>query len=403
MAALLYELGLALVVITVAGVVASKLRQSVVPIYLLVGVLVGPFAPEVGGYSLSLISDGSTIYTVLELFGTLGIVFLLFFIGLEFNFERLLASRERIVSAGVIDFGINFGIGLVLGFALGLSLITSFFLAGVVYISSSAVITKTLLDLGWIADPESEAILGVLVFEDIVIAVYLALLGAIVLGSGGSGGVLVALGTAGIFLVGLVALAAVGTPLLERAYDVKSDERFLLQVVAAAIFVAGLATQFGVSDAVAAFFLGAAFGGTSHAERIERVITSERDLYAAVFFFVIGLGTDFSVIIENIEVVALLAVVTAASKLVSGYYSGKAFGLSERRSTRVAAAMVTRGEFSLVIAALAAMPSAPPEVRATIPPLTVGYVLVMSVLGTVLMRQSGAVERVFAWRPGQSA
>jgi CPA2 family monovalent cation:H+ antiporter-2 len=402
MAALLLEAGVVFAVLAVGGALAGRLRQSVIPAYILAGLLVGPNAPTVGGVDLAVVQTREFVTLLSEL----GIVFLLFFVGLEFNLERLAASRERILRAGAIDLGINGVVGLALGLALGFSVLGAVFLAGVVYISSSAVITKSLIDLGWIADPESDAILGTLVFEDVAIAVYLAVLAALV-GTGeatvvgdlatatGLPDPAVRLGVAAVVVVALVALSTHGTAVLDRLLATDSTEQFLLRTVAAAVLVGGIALAAGVSEAVAAFFLGAAFGATDHVERIERVIASERDLYAAVFFLSIGLGTDPGPVAAVALPVVVLVVVTTASKLVSGFLGGRAYGLDRRRSTRVALAMVARGEFSLVIAGLAAtVPAA--ELGGAIQPLVVGYVLAMSVLGTVLMRLSDPINRLVA-------
>jgi CPA2 family monovalent cation:H+ antiporter-2 len=386
---LLLEAGVVFAIIAVGGAVATRIDQSVIPAYIVAGILLGPNAPEIAGYSLAVVDTSEFV----DLLAELGIVFLLFFIGLEFNLDRLMASRDRIVRAGVLDLAINFTVGFGLGILFGFSAFEALFLAGIVYISSSAVITKSLIDLGWIADPESEAILGVLVFEDVVIAVYLAALSAVALSAGGIEGIARSLGVAFGFLIALVALAAYGTDLLERAFDVRSDEVFLLRIVGLVVLVGGVALAAGVSEAVAAFFLGAAFGGTEHAHRIERVITSERDIYAAVFFFAIGLTTDPRLFPAVAVPLAVLVVVSTASKLVSGYYGGRFYGLSERRSIRASLALVARGEFSLVIATLAVAAGGSTALSSTIPAIAVGYVLAMSVLGTVLMRYSRVIER----------
>jgi CPA2 family monovalent cation:H+ antiporter-2 len=398
MATLLLQAGVVFAVVALGGALATRVDQSVIPAYIVAGILVGPEVPALVGVPFVLVESQEFITLLSEL----GIVFLLFFIGLEFNLDRLLASRSQIASAGTIDLLINGVVGLALALLFGFGPVEALFLAGVVYISSSAIITKTLIDLEWIADPETEAILGTLVFEDVVIAVYLAILGALVLGGGGPTDTLLALGRAGVVLVALVLLAFYGTGLLERVLSVRSDEQFLLRVVGSAVLVGGLALSMGVSEAVAAFFLGAAFGGTEHAERIERVITSERDLYAAVFFFAIGLATDPGVVVDVAVPLAVLVVATTASKLVSGYLGGQRYGLSKRRSIRVALAMVARGEFSLVLAALAASAGTTPALRETIPALAVGYVLVMSVVGTTLMRYSHVVERWAGTAPAQT-
>lgn len=395
MATVLLEAGIVFAVLAVGGALATRVRQSVIPAYILAGLVVGPAA-------LGLVETREFV----ELFRELGIVFLLFFVGLEFNLDRLVENRERVVRAGSIDLAVNAPVGFAVALVLGFSVFEAVFVAGIVYISSSAVITKSLLDLGWIADPESETVLSVLVFEDVVIAVYLAALAAVVGVGAGQAGVVtdvvtatglpapaVRLALAMVVILALVMLAFVGTPVLERLLDVESSEQFLLVVVGAAVLVGGLALAAGVSEAVAAFFLGAAFGSTSHGDRIESVIASERDLFAAVFFFSIGLETDPRAVAGVVGPLAVLVVVTTASKLLSGYLGGRAYGLSTRRSVRTAVAMVARGEFSLVVAALAVSAGTTPELAETVPALAVGYVLVMSVLGTTLMRYSRVVER----------
>ncbi|WP_435197581.1 cation:proton antiporter [Natronomonas sp. EA1] len=373
----LLEAGIVFAVLALGGAIALRARQSVIPAYILAGILVGPFGA-------GLVETREFIVLLREL----GIVFLLFFIGLEFNLDRLLAARKRVVRAGGADLLINGTVGLVVGVVLGFTLFESLFVAGIVTISSSAVITKTLIDLGWIADPEAEAILTVLIVEDVAVAVYLAVLAAVALG-GSPEGSAISLAISIAVIVALTVLAFKGTGILERLLDTDSDEQFLLRIVGMAVLVSGLALAAGVSEAVAAFFLGAAIGGTEQAHRVERVITSERDLYAAVFFLAIGLDTNPGLLPAVALPLAVLVVATTASKLASGYMGGRAYGLDTRRSTRVALGLVARAEFSLVIAALAVQAGVDSRIVA----LAVGYVLVMSVLGTVLMRHSDPVER----------
>ncbi|MFC7235068.1 cation:proton antiporter [Halosegnis marinus] len=385
MAAVLLEAGIVFAALAVGGAVAARVDQSVIPAYIVAGLLLGPASPIA---PLRLVETTEFI----ELLRELGVVLLLFFIGLEFNLSRLAAARTKVLRAGGIDMGLNGLVGLGLGLAFGFSVFESVLLAGVVAISSSAVITKSLIDLGWIADPESEAILGVLVAEDIVVAVYLAVVAAVAVG-GTPASIGRSLAVSLAVVAALVLLAARGTALLERLFETDSDELFLLRTVGLAALVGGLALSAGVSEAVAAFFLGAAVGTTSHVGRIERLIVSERDLYAAVFFFAVGLETDLGALGAVALPLVVLVVLSAASKLVSGYVGGRAYGLDERRSTRVALALVARGEFSLVIAAIALSVGATELVA-----LTVGYVLVMSVLGTTLMRYSGRIERTVVAR-----
>jgi CPA2 family monovalent cation:H+ antiporter-2 len=381
--ALLLEAGAVFATLAVAGAVARRIGLSVIPFYLVGGILVGPaVAGELGGPAI-------LERQFVTLFAELGIVLLLFFLGLEFSIDRLLESRRRITRAGVVDLA-NLVVGLVIGLAFGWSLLEAFVLGGVVYISSSAIITKSLIDQGWIANAESEPILGTLVFEDLFIALYLAVLSGIMLGGGDVEDAAVDVGLATGFLVALVLLVYFGNELFDRLLDVDSNELFVIRALAAAVLIGGVALELGVSEAVAAFFVGMAVGSTGQSDAVEHLLMPVRDLFAAVFFFWIGLETDPAALVATAGLLVLLVVLTTPTKLVSGYLGGRAYDLDARRSFRVGAGMVTRGEFSLIIATLAAAGSTT-VLTETIPLVTVGYVLAMSVIGTTLMQYSDAV------------
>ncbi|SNZ14972.1 potassium/proton antiporter membrane subunit, CPA2 family [Natronoarchaeum philippinense] len=392
----LIEIGALFVTLALAGTIADRLGQSVIPFYIVGGMLVGehvlgrlaPLTLAVGERSLTIGQPYVAESVFVELGAELGIVFLLFFLGLEFSIDRLLASRERISTAGAIDLGINFPVGVLLGLAIGWSPIEAVLLGGIVYISSSAVITKSLIDLGWIANDESNPILGTLVFEDLFIALYLAIVSAIVVGSGSVADAAIDIGVAVGFLCVLLGGVFYGSDLFQRFLAVDSQEATVLRTVALVVFVAGLALLLDVSEAVAAFFVGMGFSSTDHVHEIEELLMPVRDLFAAVFFFWVGIGTDPSVFADPmlVAVLVLAVLVTTPTKLVSGYLGGRVYDLDERRSLRVGASMVTRGEFSLIIAATIAAAGTGTVMTETIPDLTVGYVLVMSILGTVLMQ-----------------
>jgi len=383
----LVDVGIAFVAIAVAGALALRIGLSVIPAYILVGILVGPnFPTELGPVSLALVpADG-----FFGLLAELGIVFLLFFLGLEFSLDQLFSSWNRIASIGTVDFLVNFGVGVAIGLGFGFGPIETLFIAGIVYISSSAVITKSLIDEGWIANPESEAILGTLVYEDILIAIYLALLTAIALGGGDALDIAGAVGTALLFLGALVALAWYGAGYLDRLLDVRSDESFLLRIVGITVLIAGIALSIDVSEAVAAFFVGTAFSQTDHVERIERIVAPARDLFAAVFFLYIGLTTDVTLIADVVALLVVAVVLTTLTKFVSGTVSGRLYGFDRRRSYRVGIGLVPRGEFSLVIAAIASGVGTG-ALADLVPAFAVGYVLVMSILGTVSIQRADTV------------
>jgi CPA2 family monovalent cation:H+ antiporter-2 len=406
MAAALLELGVMFAAVAVVGALAARLRQSVIPFYILAGVALGPFVAgpltdEYLGRELAVGASAEATHFV-ELGAELGIVFLLFFLGLEFNLDRLLESRDRISAAGTADLVVNFGVGLVLGFALFGSVLPAIVVAGMVYISSSAVITKSLIDLGWIANPESEAILGTLVYEDLFIAVYLAVVTAVVAGGGRIQEAAVSVGIAVVFLLALVGLVHWGTATLERVLATNSTEFIILRVTGLTVLVGGAALALGVSEAVAAFFVGMAVSGTDQVGTVESLLEPVRDVFAAVFFFWIGSVTDPSTLPAVALPVLVAVALTTPAKVLSGFWSGKRYGLSDRRSTRVGLALVTRGEFTLIIAAVVlasaggATGAIPGDLARTLNAFGVGYVLVMSVIGTTLMAHADAIERRIA-------
>ncbi|UPM42659.1 cation:proton antiporter [Halocatena salina] len=385
---LLFEIGIALTGIAVAGTVANRISLSVIPAYIAMGILIGPNEPStIAGISLTLVDQREFIDVVAEL----GIVFLLFFLGVEFSISQLLNDRRRIAKIGSIDFLVNFSLGIGLGLAFGYSLLETFFLAGIVYISSSAVISKSLIESGWVANAESGPILGTLVFEDILIAVYLALLTAVAGGGGTVMDAAVAIGGAFVFLGGLTLIAWYGSSIVEQVFDTDSDELFLLRILGITTLIAGFALTLGLSEAVAAFFVGTAFSETDHIERIESVVTPTRDFFAAVFFFSIGLTTEITLLTDLIWLLLAAVLVTTVGKVISGSLSGRIYRLDRRRSMRVGVGLVPRGEFSLVIATLAASVGTG-ALGGEIPVFAVGYVLVMSVVGTLLIQNA---DRVF--------
>ena len=380
MAASLWEIGIALAALALAGLAANRVSLSVIPAYIVAGILVGPEPPTaLFGVSLQLVSRGEFVAVVAEL----GIVLLLFFLGLEFSVGQLLDDRRRIAAAGTVDLVLNFGAGVALGVLFGRTALETLLIAGAVYISSSAVVTKSIVDEGWVANPEAGPILGTLVFEDLAIAVYLALVAALVTGTDGPTDAALDVAWAFAFLGAVALVAWYGSDLVERVFDLPNDELFLLHVLGATTLIAGAALATGVSEAVAAFFVGTAFSGTPHVERIEDVVAPVRDLFAAVFFFAIGLTTDVTLLADVAGLLVVAVVLTTVAKLVSGTASGRVYGLDATRSLRTGIGLVPRAEFSLVIAALAA--GAGGTLAAVVPAFTVGYVLAMSLLGTVMI------------------
>src|ERR1700752_1128138 len=206
-----------------------RLRFSVVPFLILAGMAVGPHAPKIGPFDFRFIESAPLI----EFMGRVGVLFLLFYLGLEFSVSRLIKSGRSIVVGGSIYIGINFVLGLGYAALLGWPMREVLVAAGITTISSSAIVAKVLFDLRRTANPETELILGIIMFEDIFLAVYLSLVSGIVLsGATSIVGMLTSAGLALAFILGSIVLGRLLTPVLNRTLRIRSNEAFLLVIFA---------------------------------------------------------------------------------------------------------------------------------------------------------------------------
>jgi CPA2 family monovalent cation:H+ antiporter-2 len=251
-------------------------------------------------------------------------------------------------------------------------------MAGVTYAASSGIAAKLLTDLGRLGNRETPVILSLLVLEDLAMAFYLPILTALLAGAGLVQDVVAGgLAIMAIAVVLVVALRLGGV--INRLVFSADDEVLLLAVFGLALLVAGIADRLGVSGAVGAFLIGIALSGRV-AEGARTVLTPLRDLFAAVFFVFFGLTTNPALIPPVLLPAALLALVTMATKLATGWWAASRAGIGARGRVRAGTAIVARGEFNIVIAGLAA------GVQARLGPLAAAYVLLMAVAGPVLAR-----------------
>ena len=370
-----------------ASVLAGWLRLSAIPIFIIAGILLGP---SPGFPTIIEPSEGT------DLLARLGIVLLLFFLGLEFSLDRLTAARRMVVLGGLIDLVLNAGLGLAVGIILLGATPEAVLLAGLIYISSSGIVTRALFDLRRLGDDETDLVLGVLVFEDLAIAVFLGVAAA--LASGESVGAPEIVATAGIALAFVVAFLIVGRwahhaidaigPRLDR-------EQLLLGALAIALGGAALAEAAGLSEAVGALLAGILLSGSEVRNQIEQQLLGLRDFAAAIFFFAFGLEVDLGEAPDVANWLLLAVPLAVAGKLVAGYLAGRSTGFTSRESVNVGAALVARGEFTIILAAVAAGGAAlDPEFRELVGPFAGLFVLATAVVGVVLMRESRRIGRL---------
>jgi CPA2 family monovalent cation:H+ antiporter-2 len=253
-------------------------------------------------------------------------------------------------------------------------------LGGVTYISSSGIIAKVLAELKRLDEPETTSIVSVLVLEDLAMAVYLPIVAVLLTGGNAREiitSVSIAIGTVGTILV--VALRY-GREISELFLH-ESDEIILLTTLGIVILVGGLAERLQVSAAIGAFLVGIALSGPI-AEKSQRLLGPLRDLFAATFFFFFGLKIDPRTLPAVMPVAIALGVVSALTKVLTGYWAGRRAGIDRRGRIRAGMTLVARGEFSIVIAGLGA------GLSPLLGPVAAAYVLFLAVVGPVLARVS---------------
>jgi CPA2 family monovalent cation:H+ antiporter-2 len=367
---LFLELGGLVLVLGVLARLAAAIRLSPIPLYLLAGLAVGK-----GGLVPLVTSDD-----FVEIGADIGIVLLLLMLGLEYSGRQLIAGLRTTAPAGLLDLGLNFTPGLVAGLLLGLGAVPSLFLGGVTYISSSGVAAKLVGDLGWLGNRETPVVLSILVFEDLVMAVALPVLGAVALGGtllGATAAVAVAL-TAVVLILALAVRH--GDRISHLAFS-GSDEVNLLTLMGITLVVAGAAEHLHVSAAVGAFLVGIGVSGKA-ADQARVLISPLRDLFAAVFFVFFGLSIDAATIPAVLLPVSVLVVVSALTKVITGGAAAAWGGVTPRGRRRAGTALIARGEFSIVIAGLGLAAGGDRRLA----PLAAAYVLLTAVIGPIAAR-----------------
>jgi CPA2 family monovalent cation:H+ antiporter-2 len=364
----------------------SRVGLPTIPFFMAAGILFGPNTP-----GIILVENPAD----LELFAAVGLIMLLFHLGLEFSLRDLIDGGPRLVGAGAIYLALNVGGGFLFGFALGWGLAEALVIAGAVGISSSAIVTKVLIDLERLANPETRLILGIIVVEDIFLALYLALLQPVLGQASGAVESFALVGRAFLFLVVLFSIARFGARFVERLLGSGDDEELLTVVfVGLAVVVAGFAEEIGVSDAIGAFMVGLILAETKQSSLIERLVLPLRDAFAAVFFFVFGLSIDPGSLGPVVVPVAIAVVLTLWLNIAAGIACSRINGLGRRQASNVGFTILGRGEFSLILASLAVAAGLDDRIG----PFVALYVLILAIGSPVLASRSKELARLIPAR-----
>lgn len=368
LSSLFLELGGVAIGLALLARLASRLGISSIPFFLLGGLACGS-----GGWVPLDLSKG-----FIQLGAEVGVLLLLFMLGLEYSGEELQHSLLGGFSGILIDFVLNFPPGVIAGRLLGWALLPSLLLGGITFVSSSGIISRVLNELGRAGSPETSTVLSILVFEDLAMAVYLPVVDTQI-GGGGTSRMVLSAGVALIAVFTALFLATRYGRKLSTYIEHQSDEVILLSVLGIVLFVAGVAHWLKVSAAIGAFLVGIAVSSPI-TEPSRRLIGPLRDLFAAAFFFFFGMEIDPRTIAPVLGVAVALAAATALTKILTGYWASWKLRFDKRLRLRAGLTLVARGEFSIVIAGLAA--AAEPQLAT----LSAAYVLLMAVLGPLLAR-----------------
>ncbi|KMY85621.1 Potassium/proton antiporter RosB [Candidatus Paraburkholderia calva] len=336
------------VIMAIAGVVTvlfHRMRQPVVLGYIVAGVIIGPYTPP-----FNLIHDEATIQTL----GELGVVFLMFSLGLEFRLRKLFRVGAMAFVAALSEIVLMIWVGYEIGRWFDWSVMDSLFLGAMLAISSTTIIVKALSELGMKGENFAQLVFGILIVEDILAIAMLVLLSGIAQTGSVSAGV--AAITLGKLLLFMTVSLVVGILIVPRALDYVtrsgSDEMLLVTVLGFCFGFCLLVVKLDYSIALGAFLIGAIMAESKNFARIEHLIAPVRDMFSAIFFVTIGLLLDPTVLVQYAWPIAVITVAVVVGKIVSCGLGTFLAGKDGRTSMRVGMSVAQIGEFSFIIASL---------------------------------------------------
>jgi len=336
------------VIMLIAGVVTvifHRLRQPVVLGYIVAGFLIGPHTPP-----FSLIHDEDTIKTLAEL----GVIFLMFCLGLEFSLRKLFKVGATAFIAAFLEIVLMIWIGYEIGRWFGWSTMDSLFLGAILAISSTTIIVKALNDLKMKNQRFAQLIFGVLIVEDILgIGIIALLSGIAVSGSVSSGEVFSTVGKLSLFMIVALVVGILLVPrLLAYVARFESNEMLLVTVLGLCFGFCLLVVKLEYSMVLGAFLIGAIMAESRQLLKIERLIEPIRDMFSAIFFVAIGLMIDPDILVAYAWPIAVITIAVVLGKMVSCGLGAFIAGNDGRTSLRVGMGLSQSGEFSFIIAAL---------------------------------------------------
>jgi CPA2 family monovalent cation:H+ antiporter-2 len=365
----LVEVGLLFIGLGLLSWLALKLHVSSVPLFLLAGLAVGKGGIVPLDFSESFLNVGAEI----------GAILLLLVLGFEYSASELSASMKKRWHAGLMDILLNAVPAAILAWVLGYGPVGALAFAGIMFISSSGIASQLIRETGWGKSNVAKRVTSVLVFEDILMAPYLPILAAVTLGLSVWAG-LVSVSVA-LIVISSIFVIAIGReiPGLKKLAR-RGPGVLLLLVFGVTMAAAGAATLAGFSGAIAAFLVGMLLTGEV-AESLRSRFAPLREIFSAIFFLFFGLSISVIDVVNVLPAAIAFSVLGIIGKMALGWWVGR--DMSDKMSwRRIGAFLVSRGEFSMIIAATVVTSSA----LAGIKEITLGIVVITALFSTLAIR-----------------
>lgn len=398
---IIIEIGIAVLLVALVGLLANRLRFSVIPFFIVIGMVLGneSYPGFVADGLASIGNEGFTqaVNSVWKFFtfteskpfidfmGRLGVLFLLFYLGLEFSVGRLIKSGKSIVAGGSFYVALNFVSGLLVGWLMDLPFKETMVLCGIMTSSSTAIVAKVLTDLKRTANPETEVIMGMIMFDDLFIAMHISFLSGLILTGSSSfwavaGTSLLALG----FILTFLILGRKLIPFIDKILQEKSSELFILIIFSLLFTIAGFSETIHVAEAIGALMAGLVFADSKYLKKIEGMVLPFKDFFGAMFFFSFGLSIDMYSLGGAVGWAAFAALITIIGNVASGYFATRFSNLKPKNSVDIGFTLSARGEFSIIMANIGKAGKLLPVIQSFV----VVYVLILSIVSPLLTKES---------------
>jgi monovalent cation:H+ antiporter-2, CPA2 family len=397
----MFDVGVIATVGFVGAALASRLRLPIVIGYIVAGMLIGPNIHfHVFGWSYDGVLQDSAF---LQSISQLGLVLLLFFVGLEFSVTKLMKTKEAAAVLAVTNLAVGMFAGFVIGTWMGWPLIDTIFLAGVISMSSSAIAAKSLIDLKRLGNRETEFLLGMVILESFLAMFLLTLVNGMIVPSATPTDVYSLFIGVGAFIGFFAFLAAIVVPRTAAVFErIKSEELFVLFALGIVFLAAALAETFRIPAIVGAFFIGMVFADTRLAGRLKVKMESLRDAFVAIFFLSFGMLIEPEALGSVLPMLLIAVPLILLNDLFLTATLAYFIGFSGRASTAIGSSMVARNEEAILYAtvgarAIQANPQLPNEYAARfLTPFAGILCIVMSSLAPILMTRSDRLATFFA-------